>query len=146
MNPADNPIVVEETFDSPATKVWDAITKLEEMRQWFFRNIPAFEPIVGFETEFSIESGNRNFHHVWKLLEVEPGKKITYHWSYTGITGEGIVTFELSEADEQTTLRVTNEGLESFPQDIPEFSRESCTAGWEYFIRENLKTYLEKHG
>jgi hypothetical protein len=34
--------------------------------------------------------------------------------------------------------------LQSFPGHIPEFKRESCLAGWQYFIRERLKKFLEK--
>ena len=34
--------------------------------------------------------------------------------------------------------------VESFPQDIPEFSRMSCLGGWTYFINQSLKEYLEK--
>lgn len=40
-------------------------------------------------------------------------------------------------------LRLVNEGLETFPRDIPECSSESCEAGWKYFIRQNLKKFLE---
>ena len=53
------------------------------------------------------------------------------------------MTFEIFEEGEGSRLRVTNEGLESFPQDIPEFTRESCEGGRNHFIQENLKKYLE---
>jgi hypothetical protein len=36
-----------------------------------------------------------------------------------------------------------NYGLESFPQDIPELSRDSCKVGWNYFIRGKLYQFLE---
>jgi len=29
-------------------------------------------------------------------------------------------------------------------EDIPEFKRESRIEGWEYFIKERLREYLEK--
>lgn len=144
MNQLSNPIVVEQTFNTKVNKVWDAITKPDEMRQWFFNNIPSFEPKVGFKTEFIVQSESRSFEHLWKLIEVIPNRKIKYNWCYKNIKGEGFVTFELFTINEQTLLRLTNEGLESFPQDIPEFSRESCEAGWKYFIQQNLKSYLDR--
>lgn len=144
MNLLSNPIVIEETFNFNVNIVWDAITKPDEMRQWFFNNIPLFEPKVGFETNFNVQSESRSFHHLWKILEVMPNKKIKYQWCYKNIKGEGFVTFELFKINEQTLLRLTNEGLDSFPQDIPEFSRESCEAGWKYFIQQKLKSYLNK--
>jgi len=144
MNRPHNPVIVEKTFHASAPVVWSAITNLEEMKQWFFKNIPAFEPVVGFHTSFPVQSGERTFTHVWKILDAEPYKLIKYHWAYEEYEGEGFVTFELFEKGSQTLLRLTNEGLESFPQDISEFERESCIAGWEYFISGTLKNYLEE--
>jgi len=144
MGQINTPIIVDETFNFPVKRIWKAITDPTEMRQWFFNNIPSFEPYVGFETEFNVQSESRNFYHLWKLIEVIPNRKIKYRWCYKNIKGEGFVTFELFPVDKKTLLRVTNEGLETFPQDIPEFSRESCEAGWKYFITESLKAYIEK--
>ena len=135
-------VVVEQLFQLPIKKVWAAITELDQMKQWFFSDIPAFEPETGFRTEFLVRVDGRSFTHVWKIKELIPGRKIRYHWSYKEYKGEGLVTFELHEKQGQTLLVLTNEGLESFPDNIPEFSRESCEAGWNYFIKESLKGYL----
>jgi uncharacterized protein YndB with AHSA1/START domain len=116
------------------------------MKKWFFNNIPSFEPVVGFQTNFAVQSKDRNFQHIWKIIEVIPYKKIKYHWSYKEYEGEGLVTFELFEKEKQILLRLTNEGLETFPQDIQEFTKASCQAGWEFFIQKNLKEHLEKKG
>ena len=71
-----------------------------------------------------------------------PGQTIVYHWSYEGIPGEGLVTFDMEDHGSSSLLRVTNEGLDTFPQEIPEFSVESCMNGWMYFINQRLKGYL----
>lgn len=42
-----NPIIVEEKFNKDIRSVWKVITELDQMKQWFFDNIPAFEPRVG---------------------------------------------------------------------------------------------------
>lgn len=144
MNTTVEPIIVEQIFNSPIQVVWNALTQVEQMKQWFFPNIPSFKPEVGFQTKFDVESGNRKFTHLWKIVEVIPGRKITYHWSYKEYSGEGFVNFELFEKDAQTLLQLSNIGLESFPKDIPEFRRESCQSGWEYFIQGNLKDFLER--
>ena len=143
MTARNKPVVVEQLFDNPKTKVWEAISEPEQMIEWFFDNIPAFEPEAGFQTEFPVTSGSRTFTHVWKIQEAEAEKRIRYHWSYREYKGESLVTFELIEKGKGTLLRLTHEGLETFPQDIPEFKRESCLAGWEYFIQKNLKAYLD---
>ncbi len=137
------PIIVEQHFDLPITTVWKAITDREKMIQWFFADIPEFKPEKGFTTEFDVDSGRSIFHHQWRILEAEAPRKIIYHWSYEGMEGEGIVAFELKEKDYGTLLKLTNTGLDSFPADTPEFTRESCIGGWEYFIKGNLKNFLE---
>ena len=142
MQERNQAIVVKQVFNAPADKVWAAITELEQMKQWFFSDIPAFEPKTGFQTEFLIRVHERSFTHVWKISEVIPGRKIIYQWSYKEYEGEGQVTFELIDKPGQTLLVLTNEGLDSFPDTVPEFSRESCEAGWNYFIRESLKKFL----
>ena len=135
-------IVVEQVFDAPVNEVWAAITELEQMKQWFFSDIPAFEPETGFQTEFLVRANERSFTHVWKISEVITGRKIIYEWSYREYEGEGQVTFELFDKKGQTLLVLTNEGLDSFPDTVPEFSRESCEGGWNYFIKESLKDFL----
>ncbi len=136
------PVQVEQVFPNPIPELWEAITRLGSMRQWFFEDIPAFEPRVGFKTQFSVVANGKNFEHCWEILEVEAPYKIKYHWSYTEYPGVGYVTFELKDDGGWTKLILQNEGLESFPEDMPEFSRESCQAGWEYFIQGRLKIFL----
>jgi len=64
-------------------------------------------------------------------------KKIIYNWKYEGYPGDSFVMFELFEQKKLTKLKLTHRGLESFPQDMPEFSRESGIAAWTYFIKKN---------
>ena len=96
---ASKPIVVEEVFGNPVQRVWSAITSVDEMTVWFFENIPAFRPVVGFETAFNMQSGARTFQHQWQVTEVIPGRKISYRWTYPDYPGDSLVTFELEEDD-----------------------------------------------
>lgn len=142
MKKTDPPIVVKQIFYSPIEIVWEAITELEKMHQWYFENIPSFKPEVGFKTQFNIQSGERNFLHKWLVLEVIPNKLIKYNWKYEAYPGDSNVTFELFDENDYTKLILTVDILEDFPEDIPEFKRESCIGGWEYFIKDRLKNYL----
>ncbi len=142
MSKSHEPIIVEQTFSSSKEELWKAITEVGQMRKWFFENIPAFKAEVGFQTSFNVQAGERNFSHRWTILNVIPQEKIVYDWKYDGYEGEGKVTFELEETEGETLLRLMAEGIETFPQEIPEFSRESCQGGWNYFIKEQLKSYL----
>ncbi|MCG8327641.1 MAG: SRPBCC domain-containing protein [Chitinophagales bacterium] len=144
MKKTEPPIVVEQIFNASINDIWNAVSEVDQMIQWFFENIPSFKPEVGFETSFIVENEGRIFPHLWRLTEVEPMKKIVYNWKYEGYSGDSFVTFELFEEGNQTKLKLTHEVVESFQSGIPEFTRESCIGGWNYFIKENLKKYLEK--
>ncbi len=144
MKKTDPPIIVEATYSTSVETVWNAITQPEKMREWFFPNIESFQPEVGFETSFAVQSGERTFTHLWKIKEVIPSKKISYNWSYEEYSGDGYVEFEIIEKEEGGQLRLTNIVTEDYPNDVPEFKRESCIGGWNYFLGERLKAFLEK--
>jgi len=143
MKATDQPIVVSQVFNSSVDNVWKAITELHQMRQWFFENIPEFKAEVSFKTQFNVASEERNFLHLWEILEVTPQQQIVYSWKYKEYKGAALVSFELTKTDSRTLLTLTNKVLEDFPENIPEFKTESCVAGWEYFIKNRLKTYLQ---
>jgi len=137
------PIVVEQEFDASAEKLWNAITDQDEMVKWYFAEIIDFRPVVGHKIEFVVAVEERKFVHQWEITEVEPGRRISYSWKYDGIPGEGAVTWEVSERGGGSALRLTNTGIETFPQDDPLFQREAGVSGWRYFINDRLRSYLD---
>jgi uncharacterized protein YndB with AHSA1/START domain len=130
MKQINEPIVVEKQLDFPIETVWNAITQLDQMKLWFFEQIEAFEPVVGFETSFIVKSDERVFSHLWKISEVNPPNRITTNWKFEGYPGDSFVTFELQTANGGTLLKVVNKIVEGF-------------AGWEYFL-DRLHSYLQK--
>lgn len=143
MKVSENPIVIQQSFPVPAETVWHAISDARQMREWYFEQIPAFEPVVGFHTEFDVQSGERHFRHIWTVTEAVSLNRLCYRWHYAEYPGDSVVCFELHAHGGQITLTLTHTVLQDFPEDIPEFKRESGVAGWTYFITESLKTYLE---
>ena len=143
-NEVSQPVIVEQEFRCSIDDVWESFTEINRMRQWFFENIPEFKAEVGFRTEFNVQSESRHFLHVWEVTEVVPQERLTIHWQYGGYAGDSYVDFELFEHQNGSHLRLTHRIIQDFPQDISEFSRESCLAGWTYFINDRLRNYLEK--
>ncbi|AOW20017.1 SRPBCC family protein [Urechidicola croceus] len=141
---SSKPIVVEQLFDNSIQEVWNAISNLSLMKLWFFEQIEDFKPEVGFKTSFVVKVEDRTYTHLWELTEIILQKNITYDWKYAEYDGEGKVIFELFDLGDKTKLVLTNFGIESFPSTIPEFSRESCNNGWNYFIKERLYNFLNK--
>jgi uncharacterized protein YndB with AHSA1/START domain len=143
MKESFEPIIVEQEFDTTPEKLWDAITQLDQMRLWFIETIPDFKPEVGFEVKFNVSADSRDFLHIWKVVEVINQNKISFDWTFEGIKGRSRTTFELLKIDARCKLTLTAEVLESFPDDIPEFRRESGVKGWKYFINERLVDYFK---
>ena len=145
MKKEDEPVIVEQTYNASIDTVWSAITEIDQMRQWYFENIPSFKPEVGFETQFNVQSQGRDFLHLWKVTEVVPLKMIKTNWKFEGYPGDSFVVFELFKQDNMTKLRLTAQVQESFPEDIPEFKRESGLEGWTFFIKKSLREFLAKN-
>ncbi len=144
MNQEKNPVIVEQSFHVTVGQLWKAISELDLMKKWFFENIESFSPEVGFETQFNVQSGERDFMHLWKLTDVVPLEKLVYSWKYEGYEGESFVCFETFISETGSCLRLTHTVTESFPQSIPEFTRENCLGGWKYFICDRLKSFLNE--
>ena len=142
MKITDPPVIVEQLFNKTVNLVWKAITELDQMLLWYFDTIPDFKAEVGFTTQFNVKAPSRDFLHIWEVTEVIPQKKITYNWTFKDYDGSGDVTFELFEQNSQTLLRLTNIVIEDFDDAIPEFRRESCLAGWNYFIKDRLVSFI----
>lgn len=143
MKQTEKPIIVKQTYDSTLENVWNAITVHDEIKQWYFSDISTFETKVGFETRFIVKVEDRTFPHFWKVTEIVPFKRIAYSWSYEGYKGSALVTFELFAKADQTELKLTYDVIEDFLDTIPEFKRESGINGWNYFIKDALKKYVD---
>lgn len=138
------PFVIERTLNAPAERVWNAITDKDQMKQWYF-DLAEFKPEAGFE--FSFEGGpdaETRYVHVCKITRVEYGKTLQYSWRYDGYAGNSFVTFELSSEGSNTKLKLTHEGLETFPSDNKDFAKEDFVEGWTHLIGKALKDYVEK--
>ena len=135
------PLIIERTFNAPVAKVWNAITDVDQMRQWYF-DLKEFRAEVGFEFEFLIEHEGNTYHHLCKVMEVVPQKKIAYTWRYKGEPGDSLVTFELSAEGDKTRLRLTHTGIETFPK-TPAYARKNFETGWTQIIGAELKKFVE---
>lgn len=137
------PVIVERLFKAPIDKVWTAITDNEEMKKWYFK-LEDFKPKVGFKFDFigGPEEGTQ-YLHLCEVTEVIEGKKIAYTWRYDNYPGNSLVTWELFDKGEQTLLRITHGGLETFEEAGKDFARNNFNEGWAYFLNTALQRHLE---
>ena len=140
---SSNPLVVEKKINAPVSKVWQAITDVKQMNEWYFP-IPAFEPVVGFSFNFTAGADNEEYLHLCKVTEVEFEKKLSYTWQYEVDPALTEVTFELFPEGSATIVRITHKGLDKLTIDNPNFKRESFEKGWTAIFGKMLPGYLEK--
>ena len=136
-------VVIERTFNAPVARVWKALTDADEMRVWYF-DLKEFKPEVGFEFEFTVQHEGTKYHHLCKITDVIPQKKIAYTWRYAGEEGNSLVTFELFADGGKTRLKLTHEGLETFPK-LPAYAKSNFEKGWTEIIGSSLKQYVEEN-
>jgi uncharacterized protein YndB with AHSA1/START domain len=136
--------VIERTFNAPVALVWQALIDPKAMAEWYFE-IKDFKPEVGHEFHFSVEHEGFTYAHRCKVMKVTPEKKLAYTWRYDGYEGDSLVTFELFAEGAKTRLKLTHEGLESFPKQ-PSFARKNFAGGWTSLIGSSLMTFVEGTG
>jgi uncharacterized protein YndB with AHSA1/START domain len=135
-------VVIERTFNAPVGRVWKALTDVDQIRQWYF-DLKQFKPEVGFEFEFVVDHEGNKYHHLCRITEVVLEKKLVYTWRYTGEPGDSLVTFELFADGDKTRLKLTHQGIETFPK-TPAYARKNFEAGWTEIIGSSLKQFVEK--
>ena len=137
-------VVVERTVDAPVAKVWKALTDVDQMREWYF-DLKDFKPQVGFEFEFVVEHEGNSYHHLCRVTEVVPQRKIAYTWRYKDAPGDSLVTFELAGSGDKTRVKVTHTGIDTFPK-TPAYAPKNFEAGWTMIIGTELKQFVERKG
>ena len=134
-------VVLERTFNAPVARVWKALSDVDQMRVWYF-DLKEFKPEVGFEFGFVVEHEGNTYDHRCRITEVILQKKIAYTWRYHGHEGDSLVTFELFPEGDKTRLKLTHEGLDTFPKTAA-FARENFERGWTQIIGSELKQFVE---
>ena len=130
----ERPIIIERVYNAPLKNVWKALTNNNDLQQWYFK-LPEFKAEVGFEFRFTGGKDEHNqYLHICIITEVIAEKKLKYSWRYDGYEGISYVTFELFAEGSGTRVRLTHEGLESFPESNPDFAKANFMEGWTYIV------------
>ncbi|WP_345954305.1 SRPBCC domain-containing protein [Mucilaginibacter sp. PAMB04168] len=87
----DLPFKMEQVYNTPIEKVWQALTDQDAMKIWYFPQLKRFEPSVGFNMEF--DDDGSSFKKQWQVTQVLSGKKLAHSWTYHGYPGASEVIF-----------------------------------------------------
>ena len=130
------------TIDVPASKVWDALTKPELIKQYLFDTEVITDWKVGSPITYKGEWEGKAFEDKGKILKFEPEKSLaSTHWSpLSGVpdTPENYhtVTYELTEMNAQTEVTITQDNNASQEE------ADHSTQNWKTVL-EGMKKLLE---
>jgi uncharacterized protein YndB with AHSA1/START domain len=111
------------------------------MRQWYF-DLPDFKPEVGFEFQFTGGTETKKYLHLCNVTNVIPERKLSHTWRYDGYEGSSEVTWELFPEGDNTHVKLTHTGLETFPP-IADFAVSNFSMGWNEILGKSLKDFVE---
>jgi uncharacterized protein YndB with AHSA1/START domain len=103
------------TIDAPVSKVWDALTKPELIKQYMFGTEVTTDWKAGSPITYKGEWQGKAYEDKGKIVEIEPQRRLvsTFWSSMAGLpdTPENykLVRYELSPAGDSTKLTVTQD-------------------------------------
>lgn len=130
------------TVKAPVSKVWEALTKPELIKKYFFGTEASTDWKKGSPIFFRGEWEGKAYEDKGIILDIIPEKMLKYsYWSSFSGTPDipenyANVTYELSPNDGVTTLTITQDGLDS------EERKTHSESNWG-MVLENLKKLIE---
>jgi uncharacterized protein YndB with AHSA1/START domain len=131
------------TIDAPAQKVWDALTRPEIIKQYFFGTDAISDWQPGSPLVFKGEWQGKTYEDKGTIMDADPGKLLRYsYWSsMSGIEDKPenyvIVTYHLVPENDTTTLELTQENIPD------EKMKAHSEENWRKVL-DSLKQLLEK--
>lgn len=134
---------VELEINAPVEKVWEALTKPEIIKQYFFGTNTFTDWKMGSPIIFRGEWEGKTYEDKGTILEVDKYKMIKYdYWSsMSGIEDKPenyvIITYHLTQVDSKTKLVITQENIPD------EKMKEHSEENWKK-IMTDMKRLVEK--
>ena len=134
-------ITKEKVFSHPIDKVWDAISKAEEISTWFIK--ADFKAEKGYQYTFSSEPNEKGCTTISGTVKEANPYVLVYTWIVANTEVETTVTWKLESVPEGTKLHLEHSGISNYAGDTAIEMFESFNGGWEGCINQ-LTDYLKK--
>ena len=145
---AHHQTISKVTIQAPAARVWEAVTKPELVKQWQYGADLITDWQKGSPIVYRNTWGETVYEQKGTILEIEPGKKVTYSLFAPRpgleerIENFFIMTYLLEEFNGQTTLTI----MKDDPRETPapaETDVSNAEAEQEESVFNSLKRLLE---
>lgn len=130
------------TIHAPASRVWEALTKPELIKQYLFGSDVVTDWQVGSPIYYRGEWQGRSYEDKGTVLEVEPRKRlVTTHWSpLSGVPDTPdnyhTVTYVVQERDGSTDVTITQD------KNASEDEKMHSEQNWQ-MVLDGLKRLVE---
>jgi uncharacterized protein YndB with AHSA1/START domain len=131
------------TISAPASKVWDALTKPDLIKQYLFGTEVATDWQVGSPITYKGTWEGKTYEDKGKILQVEPGRLlVSTYWSSLSSVPDipenyQTVRYELSAESDGTRLTITQDNNDT--QEAAAHSEQN----WE-MVLDSIKKLLEE--
>ena len=141
----------EVTLDAPRSRVWRALTEVEQFNSWFGVNLAMpFAPGAEVSGQISI----RGYEHVKMTIwieKMEPEHFFSFRWHpYAVEPGVDysaepttLVSFTLEDAGDGTQLTIVESGFDAIPESRRARAFSMNSSGWNGQA-ENIRKYLAR--
>jgi uncharacterized protein YndB with AHSA1/START domain len=131
------------TINVPASRVWEALTNPELIKQYFFGTYASSDWKEGSPITFTGEWEGKQYEDKGTIMRIRPGKMLRYNFwsSMSGVEDKEenyiIITYELEESNNSTSVTITQQNIPT--EEMKEHSEEN----WRKVL-EGLKRLLER--
>ncbi len=133
-------IVKQHFFQHPIDKVWDAISKEDEISSWFIK--ADFKAEKGYKYTFTASEAE-NCVPITGVVKLADPFVLSYTWIVQDTEAETLVTWKLEEVVGGTSLHLEHSGISGYKGDTAIQMFNSFNGGWDNCIDE-LSKYLIK--
>ncbi len=135
-------LVVERVIDAPAEKIFRALTKESQLKQWFYPiqrgftvEVECDDSVGGSYKIDMIDPDGKVYVHTGEIRELVPNKKLSFTWN-SHVVEDTLVTILLDRVNEGTKITLTHEFK-------PSDKIEGHDEGWKELL-ENLDNLITK--
>ena len=137
-----NDIISKEVlFSHPIQKVWDAISKAEEISTWFIK--ADFKAEEGYQYTFTSEPNEKGCTTISGEIKKANPYVLIYTWVVADTGVETTVKWELETTSEGTRLNLEHSGISNYAGETAVAMFESFNGGWDNCIN-GLTSYLKE--
>jgi uncharacterized protein YndB with AHSA1/START domain len=132
-------IHIEQSYDAPVERVWQALTSSDSLAEWLMPN--DFKAEVGHRFRFTGKPmpGWRGFVEC-EVIEVDPPRKLAFTWlGDEDWTRPTLVTFQLRDMGSQTLLIFDHTG---FVDPWGKSASDMLSGGWKGILQKRLASRI----